>query len=215
MLSYGIILKTSFSSASKEHLQYHDCPLLKEGFPKMNVDEFLLWREDKEGRWELHDGIPVRLHDPARMHSERARHARAKGQAYLAFKAAIAKQNLPCEAFPNGMTVRINADKSYEPDALVNCGDKIDGDQIIVPNPVIIVEVLSPSTAYQDVGTKLLDYFSLPSMKHYLIANPVTRSIQHFSRNLDGTTDEKTYNAGTIPLNPPDISITVEEVFES
>ena len=185
----------------------------KQSPPKMTFDEFLEWREYREGRWELHNGVPVRLHDPAKMHAERARHARTKLAVALALKTAIAAQKLDCEAFPDGMTVRIGEDSGYEPDALVSCGEKLDGDSIVVPNPVIIVEVLSPGTAYQDVGAKLLDYFTLPSVQHYLIINPVTCAIQHFTRNDSGGTDEQTCTSGPITMTPPGITITVEEIF--
>ena len=38
----------------------------------MTSDQFLLWAEGREGRWELHDGVPVM------MSPERAAHVRAK-----------------------------------------------------------------------------------------------------------------------------------------
>ena len=41
---------------------------------QMTVDEFLLWAEGKEGRWELHDGAPVMISSraPVMMSPERA-----------------------------------------------------------------------------------------------------------------------------------------------
>ena len=84
---------------------------------------------------------------------------------------------------------------------------------LLSPTPLLFVEVLSPGTAYQDVGIKLLDYFTLPSVQHYLILNPVICTLQHFSRNATGNTDEKTYTSGRLTLTPPGITISVEEIF--
>jgi Uma2 family endonuclease len=41
-----------------------------------------------------------------------------------------------------------------------------------VPNPVIVVEVSSPSTRKIDASLKMTGYFSLPSVHHYLIIDP-------------------------------------------
>ncbi len=41
-----------------------------------------------------------------------------------------------------------------------------------VPNPLIVVEVLSPSTQSFDLGGKLQGYFALPSLRHYIILDP-------------------------------------------
>jgi len=49
----------------------------------MTVDEFLLWAEGKEGRWELHDGVPVM------MSPERVLHGDTKGEAYVALREAV------------------------------------------------------------------------------------------------------------------------------
>jgi len=50
----------------------------------------------------------------------------------------------------------------------VQCGAPIDLDATTVPTPIILVEVLSPSTSGVDAGGKLFGYFQLPSVEHYL-----------------------------------------------
>ena len=71
------------------------------------------------------------------------------------------------------MTVRIAPRTAFEPDALVVCPAPTDLQTMEVSNPVIVVEVLSSSTAADDHGLKLDGYFSLPSVEHYL--NPRRR----------------------------------------
>jgi Uma2 family endonuclease len=45
-------------------------------------------------------------------------------------------------------------------------------DDLEVDNPVVVVEVLSPSTARMDGTTKLNGHFKVPSIQHYPIVDP-------------------------------------------
>ena len=126
---------------------------------EMDVDAFLVWAEGREGRWELRDGQPVL------MSPERAAHALTKYAAQKALEAGIVRAGLPCRMFPDGMTVRVTSRTAYEPDALVVCPPPTDLNTMEIPNPVIVVEVLSPSTAADDHEVKLDGYFALPSVR--------------------------------------------------
>ena len=103
---------------------------------------------------------------------ERGAHPRVKAAVYKAFERAIARAGLDCQAHPDGATIEIG-DCDYEPDAMVNCGQPIAHEAVAAPNPVIVVEVLSPGTASTDTGAKLAGYFSLPSIMHCLIVHPI------------------------------------------
>src|SRR6266581_105942 len=107
---------------------------------RMNVDEFLVWAEGRAGRYELVNGV---VHA---MTPERAVHAEMKLAIHMAFVAEIRLRNLPCHVLPDGMTVRVDDTSAHEPDALVYCGPKLPASALEVPNPVIVVEVLSPSS---------------------------------------------------------------------
>src|SRR6056297_1891874 len=97
---------------------------------------------------------------------ERAAHARAKTACLRALEAAILAAGQPCEAFPDGMAVRIDAATVYAPDALVRCGPTLDPDAIGVTDAITVVEVLSPSSRACDSGAKPDDDFLLPSLAH-------------------------------------------------
>src|SRR5208282_3552281 len=118
---------------------------------------------------------------------ERSAHAEMKFALQSALRAGILKAGLPCFMLPDGMTVRISERTAHEPDALVYCGPKLPGTAIEVPNPVIVVEVLSPSTRRIDASKKLAGYFSLPSVQHYLIADPDGPPLIHHQRHGGGT----------------------------
>ena len=62
------------------------------------------------------------------------------------------------------MAVQIDSVTSYEPDALVRCGERLPPDAVKVVDPLIVVEVGSPSSLGRDTGVKFTDYFRLPSL---------------------------------------------------
>jgi Uma2 family endonuclease len=175
---------------------------------RMTVPEFLEWGEVQEkGRFELVDGTVVA------MSPERVRHVRAKQAAWLALARAIDAAQLPCEALADGITVVIDEKNAREPDALVHCGKPLNPDSLVSDNPLIIVEVLSPSSERSDTGEKLVEYFAVPSVRHYLIINPFRRVIVRHARSKSGKIDTRIVAAGTLELSPPGLSVPVDSFF--
>jgi Uma2 family endonuclease len=121
------------------------------------------------------------------MAPERGAHLRVKGNVYSALKRAVAEAGVSCQALPDGATAEAG-DSDYEPDALVNSGEPMADDAIAAPNPVIIVEVLSPGTASTDTGGKLADYFGVSSVAHYLIVHPTRRTVTRHRRAATAST---------------------------
>ena len=172
----------------------------------LDVDAFLRWAEGREGRWELRDGQPVL------MAPERAAHALTKYAAQKALEQAIVGAGLPCRMFPDGMTVRISARTAFEPDALVVCPSRLDLNTMEIPNPIVVVEVLSPSTAADDHGLKLDGYFSLTSVEHYLIVDPDRRVMIHHRRRTDAI-ETRILREGLLRLEPPGPEAEVAAFF--
>jgi Uma2 family endonuclease len=176
---------------------------------KMTVDEFLVWADRQEGRWELHNGAPYA------MSPERMGHVRVKIAVYLALQRAIRKAGVPCHAVGDGVGVRISRHVMHAPDALVYGGPELSDDTIEVPDPVIVVEVASPSTRKYDSSVKLRDYFGLASVHHYLIVDPEGPPVIHHSRQADGTILPAIVHEGTLTLSPPGIELAVAELLAS
>ena len=168
----------------------------------MTVDEFIPWAmAQPRGRFELVRGEVVA------MAPERARHALAKGQAYVALRTAVKAAGLPCTVFPDGMTVRVDQHTAYEPDAAVQCGAVVDPDQSVLDAPVIVVEVLSPSTGTVDRSAKLVDYFKVESIRHYLVIDPERRVVTHHARRAPGEIATRIMAAGELRLDPPGLTL--------
>jgi Uma2 family endonuclease len=174
---------------------------------EMDVDAFLTWAEGRDGHWELRDGQPVM------MAPERAVHALTKYAAQESLKAGIKRAGLPCRMFPDGMMVRITARTAFEPEALVVCPPPADLSTMEIPNPVIVVEVLPPSTAADDHGVKLDGYFSLASVEHYLIVDPDRRVMIHHKRSQAGAIETRILRDGVARFDPPGIEAEVAAFF--
>ncbi len=95
---------------------------------KMAVDEFLAWAATQPGRWELFDGVPVA------MSPEQVIHGDAKYRVARTLDSAIQAAGVPCRFVLDSAAVRIDRHRSYQPDALVYCGDALPGDTLEVPN---------------------------------------------------------------------------------
>jgi Uma2 family endonuclease len=171
---------------------------------RMTVPEFFAWAETQENpRYELIDGQPVA------MAAERSEHVRAKRYAANALEVAIRSTGIACEAFVEGLAVAIDEATAYEPDALVNCGEPVARDSMTAPNPVIVVEVLSPSTRGIDTTVKLAGYFRVPSLKHYVIVDLGRQHVVHYRKQADGTVTVAVITEGWIVFDPPGISVAV------
>ena len=174
---------------------------------KMTVDEFLTWVEGQDGRWELYNGVPYL------MAPEQVGHGKVKFAVQVALARGIRQAGLTCHMQPDGATVRVSQHVAHEPDALVYCGAELPRNAIEVPNPVVVVEVASPSTRKIDASLKLNGYFSLPSVHHYLIIDPDGPPVIHHRRHGDGTILTTIVHDGVLTLAPPGIEVAVAEIF--
>jgi Uma2 family endonuclease len=171
---------------------------------RMKVPEFLAWaNEQLDSNYELVDGEVVA------MAPERLRHILVKAAVYRVLDEAVKAAGLPCTVFPDGAGVVINDNTTRIPDASVQCGVKPNLESMVLEAPIIVVEVVSPSSERQDLGAKLVEYFSVPSIRHYLVVVPERRAVLHHMRNEDGRLFTYIGRNGDIVLDPPGIKVPV------
>lgn len=178
--------------------------------PKMTFAGFLAWSDQQAGwRYELFGGYPVE------MQSERARHAVVKGNIYFALRNAIGRAKLPCTAYTDGLTVEIDDEHGFIPDALVQCGEPVNPYSVTADKPLIVVEVQSPSTILSDVMDKLPEYMTLPSIKHVLIVDPFKLRVLHFERRDDGAYMTRMLSRqDDVTFQQPGFTVAAEEFFQ-
>ncbi len=138
----------------------------------MEVDEFLLWCLDQEDRYELVDGVPVKmveevmtpdgpkmmtgasgLHDRIVVHLIGALHAQLRGS--------------PCRPTTAAIGVKTKFRSVRRPDVAVTC-DEVRADRYDA-NPKLIVEVLSPSNRGVSWQRKLDEYWRLDAPQYVLL----------------------------------------------
>ena len=147
------------------------------------------------------------------MPSEAFDHIDVKAFVWLVLKELVAASSQELHVLSDGATVRINAHNANEPDALVYAGPKRAGRSIELSDPVIVVEVVSPTSGVRDRISKRADYFSLPSVEHYLVVEPEALSVLHFDRaNWQGD-GRLLGKADSIDLTPPGLKLPVRRCF--
>lgn len=127
---------------------------------RMPLAEFLAWEDAQPVRHERVGG-----HVWA-MFGGTLNHNRIAGNVWAALRQRLHGKG--CEAF--AMDVRVvspRGDVMY-PDVVVACGERRGSDREI-SDPVIVVEVASPSTTVRDQGYKRWAYFGIPSLRHYVL----------------------------------------------
>jgi len=180
--------------------------------PRMTVGEFLDWSEEQpdEARHELVRGLPVRLMAPTNL-----RHARIQRNASEALRRAIAAAGAPCEVFDAGpgVAVGLEGEECRIPDVVVTCAAAIDETARLVPEPMIVVEVASPSTRLADVNDKVEFYSRIASIRHYLVIEQDQHRVVYHGRGPSGVLEPRILRGGNIIMEPPGISLALAELY--
>ncbi len=130
----------------------------------MTADEFLAWDTlQPDCRHELIDGVPVAMTG-----------ARQQHDAVMANVFGVIWQQLrgkSCRVFSPDVALRMPNGNVRRPDVGVHC-PPFDSNALFAATPVLVVEVLSPSTRSVDLARKLGEYWSVPSMRFVLLIEP-------------------------------------------
>ena len=121
----------------------------------MTVAEFLTWDDGTDTRYELIDGRPVAMAPVTAGHSIIA--------VNLAMRSERGSRR-PVTRAEAGVARPDRDDTFYEADLVVSCTPVAPG-MAVIPDPVVVIEVLSPSTVEHDRGRKAYDYRRIPSFR--------------------------------------------------
>ena len=168
------------------------------------VDEFDRWNSEQPERWEFIAGVPVMM-APASLP-----HTLIKGNIFAALRAKLT--GTPCRAVVDGAEV-----KSYKlsaiPDVLVACGE-FDQRTSTIAEPVVLVEVMSPSSERDDTLRKWQGYCLIPSLRHYLVVAQDMRFVTVHSRTGPSSFAEEVYQDGVIELPAIGVSLSIDEIYD-
>ena len=112
-------------------------------------------------------------------------HSAIAGNLYLALGERL--RGGPCRPMNSDMRIHTPSGLDTYPDLSLFCGQpELTDQQRTLLNPVLIVEVLSPSTRNYDRGDKFFHYRSIPTLRDYLLVDAASISVEHFRRSSDG-----------------------------
>jgi Uma2 family endonuclease len=136
------------------------------------VEDFLAWEREQEERYEFFDGL-IRM-----MVGGTADHNRIAGRVFAALLAKL--RGGPCSVFIEGMKVA-GATATMYPDVAVTCSP-VDATTDVLPEPVIVFEILSRSTQTFDRGQKWLAYQAILSLQQYVLISQDELRIDTYDR---------------------------------
>ena len=147
----------------------------------MTADAFLEWNQDREGhegRWELVDGVPIRM-----MVGARRIHNLVTTNLVVSLSAGL--HGGECDVMSSDAAVRVSDIQVRYPDVVVDCGAG-EPDDLAAREPILVVEVASPSTREFDAVRKLREYQSILSIAYVLLVEPSEVDVQLYTREAGG-----------------------------
>jgi len=171
---------------------------------RMTVAEFLEWDDGTDRRYELVDGRVVAMAPAAPGHSVVVANLGAAvhtGLAPLYYAGTAA-----------GVIVPDCDDAFYIADLVVSCSPLQPGAPTI-PDPVVIVEVLSPSSVAHDRGRKLYDYRRLPSVQEIVLVSSEQRHAEVWRRRGARWEVEDLIGDATLKLESVEVAIPFTTIF--
>ena len=122
----------------------------------------------------------------------------------------------PCEVYTNDMKVQADKARQFSyPDVVVVCGEPQfrDNEDDVLQNPVVIVEVLSPSTEAFDRGEKFLRYRQLESLQEYLLVTQNERRVEQFTKQADGSWRMTETTEGSLTLESVGCVLSFDDIY--
>jgi Uma2 family endonuclease len=164
----------------------------------MALDEFVAWEERQELRYE-YDGIEARA-------MTGGTEIDSSLQSNLIIALGVALRGKPCRVHGSELKVRTATSIRY-PDALIVCGPP-KPKSTFTTDPVVIFEILSPSSARLDLGAKNVEYQSLASLARYVVLHQTQTAAEMFARDAEGEWTYAFLDASGV-LDMPEAGIVV------
>ena len=174
---------------------------------KMTAEEYLDWEAQQELRYEFIDGEAVAMTGGTVPHNDVVLNL------YASLRPHVRSRGGRVNVFEVKVPVAATGNYFY-PDLIVSCDDRDRNAIKLIENPVLLVEVLSPSTAERDRDKKLKHYRLLPSLQEYMLISPVEVWVECYRRSQNFW-KYQTYGPGdTIHFESIEFRCAIELLYE-
>ena len=172
----------------------------------LTAEEYLDWEAAQTERHELWDGEVVAMTGTTRSHN------RLSGNFFKILDEALADR--PCEVFIADIKVQVEPGQKYFYPAVVVTCDERDDDPMFVQFPLLIVEVLSPSTEAVDRGIKFSHYRKFTALQEYVLMQTDRPVVEVFRRNSRDQWVLSEYGLeDSLRLESVDVEIKVADLY--
>lgn len=121
-----------------------------------------------------------------------------------------------CHVLSNSQRVEVAEGNYFYPDLLVVCGNPQLGRQEAITNPLVVVEVLSPTTSLHYRTTKLRQYQTLESLQEYVLVHQESAVVEQLERSTDGRWMYSVIVGveASLPLNSLGVELPLSRIYE-
>jgi Uma2 family endonuclease len=171
---------------------------------RMTVAEFLTWDDGTDARYELIDGRPLAMAPVAPSHSVIVANVTHQLKSTL---------QRPCYVGREAGVERPDRDDTfYEADVVVSC-TPVTPDMAAIPDPVVVIEVLSPSTVEHDRGRKAYEYRRIPSVREIVLVASEQRHIVIWRRRGAKWEVEDLIGDAALELEAVGVEVSLAEIY--
>ncbi len=182
--------------------------------PRLNnltLEEYVKIEQETGIRYEYHDG------EIFAMAGGSLNHGLICGNVFGELRNSLRKKESPCKVLNTEIKLHIQKKNCFlYPDAMVICEDMdpLDFEANAISHPVVIIEVLSKSTANYDRGEKFFLYGLIETLKEYILIDQEKMQVEIFSRREDLWKITKfTESDRVVPISALGIEIPIEELY--
>src|SRR5260370_41867338 len=188
-----------------------------DGSVYMPVEQYLALDESTDGKYEYLDGFVFMLRPPASAYAENALVDMAGGSlahaALCARMISLLDQALadgPCIVYTSDARMQLAEKRYLYPDVTVACGEQTG---TMLTNPVVVIEVLSPTTEKRDRGAKFKAYKALPSVQEFALIGSEYKAIEVHWRDGNFGRQSHYYDADQVALKSLGVSFPFDELY--
>ena len=172
-----------------------------------SADDFLAWDATQTERHEFVDG------EVFAMAGGEDRHASVSLAVASSLRSHL--KGSRCRVYMNDVKLQVAAANAFfYPDVFVTCSERDAANRLVKQEPLLVVEVLSPSTAAYDRGDKFASYRLCPTLAEYAVIDIDRRAVDLFRKNTEGLwVLHPLVGNATLTLTSVDHALALGELF--